>query len=210
MSALGHKQTYAPQQAMSAFPPIATVKADIRKRSVCFTPKSGHVRCQQECLLWVKSGPFASRWPCLHCCIERCTLGIAVSGGDCLWRLSCDVQVFPSYWSPWLRSRSHLSPARFQSVDIQRMRSNAFARRSAEGFRKMQRGITVGLTVTVVRARTAPLAAKTAKHASPRLLALDGPIRLGMRWRFHRAVAANKRGPRVRASCPRSGRSEIR
>jgi hypothetical protein len=29
MSALGHKQTYALQQAMSALPPIATVKADI-------------------------------------------------------------------------------------------------------------------------------------------------------------------------------------
>jgi hypothetical protein len=32
MSALGHKRTYAPQQAMSALPPIATAKADIRKR----------------------------------------------------------------------------------------------------------------------------------------------------------------------------------
>src|SRR5215470_6041015 len=32
MSALGQKQTYAPQQAMSASPPIATAKADIRKR----------------------------------------------------------------------------------------------------------------------------------------------------------------------------------
>jgi hypothetical protein len=29
MSALGHKRTYAPQQAMSALPPIATAKADI-------------------------------------------------------------------------------------------------------------------------------------------------------------------------------------
>jgi hypothetical protein len=29
MSALGQKQTYALQQAMSALPPIATVKADI-------------------------------------------------------------------------------------------------------------------------------------------------------------------------------------
>src|SRR5262245_20490931 len=33
MSALGHKQTYAPQNVMSALPPIATAKADIRKRS---------------------------------------------------------------------------------------------------------------------------------------------------------------------------------
>jgi len=31
MSALGHKRTYAPQQAMSAIPPISTAKADIRK-----------------------------------------------------------------------------------------------------------------------------------------------------------------------------------
>jgi hypothetical protein len=30
MSALGQKQTFALQQAMSALPPIATVKADIR------------------------------------------------------------------------------------------------------------------------------------------------------------------------------------
>jgi len=29
MSALGHKQTYAVQKAMSALPPIATAKADI-------------------------------------------------------------------------------------------------------------------------------------------------------------------------------------
>jgi hypothetical protein len=33
MSALGHKRTYALQQAMSALPPIATTKA---------TPESGH------------------------------------------------------------------------------------------------------------------------------------------------------------------------
>jgi hypothetical protein len=44
-SALGQKQTYALQKAMSALPPIATAKADSRKRSVCFTPESGHVRC---------------------------------------------------------------------------------------------------------------------------------------------------------------------
>src|SRR5262245_52205683 len=29
MSALGHKRTYAPQQVMSALPPIATAKADM-------------------------------------------------------------------------------------------------------------------------------------------------------------------------------------
>ena len=35
MSALGQKQTYALQQAMSALPPIATAKADM----VCITPR---------------------------------------------------------------------------------------------------------------------------------------------------------------------------
>jgi hypothetical protein len=33
MSALGQKQTCAPQKVMSALPPIATAKADFRKRS---------------------------------------------------------------------------------------------------------------------------------------------------------------------------------
>jgi hypothetical protein len=42
MSALGQKRTYAPQQAMSALPPIATAKADIRaaRGHVGFTPKA--------------------------------------------------------------------------------------------------------------------------------------------------------------------------
>jgi hypothetical protein len=44
-SALGHKQTYAVQTAMSALPPKATTKANSRKSHVCFTPESGHVRC---------------------------------------------------------------------------------------------------------------------------------------------------------------------
>src|SRR5262245_6153950 len=39
MSALGHKQTYASQQVMSALPPIATAKADIRKRSCPLCPR---------------------------------------------------------------------------------------------------------------------------------------------------------------------------
>src|SRR5262245_58296713 len=39
MSALGQKQTCAVQLAMSAFPPIATVKADIRKRSCLLYPQ---------------------------------------------------------------------------------------------------------------------------------------------------------------------------
>jgi hypothetical protein len=36
MSALGHKRTYAVQQPMSALPPIATAKADIRKTAPKF------------------------------------------------------------------------------------------------------------------------------------------------------------------------------
>ena len=35
MSALGHKQTYAVQKAMSASPLIATAKADLRKKRTC-------------------------------------------------------------------------------------------------------------------------------------------------------------------------------
>jgi hypothetical protein len=39
MSALGQKQTYALQQATSALPPIATAKADMRKRSCPLYPQ---------------------------------------------------------------------------------------------------------------------------------------------------------------------------
>jgi len=39
MSALGHKRTYAAQQAMSALHPIATTKADMRKRSCPLYPR---------------------------------------------------------------------------------------------------------------------------------------------------------------------------
>ena len=39
MSALGQKQTYAVQNVMSALPPIATAKADIRKRSCLLYPQ---------------------------------------------------------------------------------------------------------------------------------------------------------------------------
>src|SRR5262245_16655869 len=39
MSALGHKQTYAVQNAMSALPPIATAKADIRNGSCLLYPR---------------------------------------------------------------------------------------------------------------------------------------------------------------------------
>src|SRR5262245_7884439 len=39
MSALGHKQTYAVQKAMSALPRIATARADFRKRSCLLYPQ---------------------------------------------------------------------------------------------------------------------------------------------------------------------------
>src|SRR5262249_28364691 len=39
MSALGQKQTYAVQKPMSALPPIATAKADFRKRSCLLYPR---------------------------------------------------------------------------------------------------------------------------------------------------------------------------
>jgi hypothetical protein len=45
MSALGYNQTYAAQQAMSALPPIATAKADIRNGSCLLyllRARSGH------------------------------------------------------------------------------------------------------------------------------------------------------------------------
>src|SRR5215510_6730579 len=38
-SALGHKQTYVLQKAMSALPPIATAKADSRKQSCLLYPQ---------------------------------------------------------------------------------------------------------------------------------------------------------------------------
>jgi len=54
MSALGQKQTFAPQNGMSALPPEATAKADLRH--VCFTPESGHVQRDSVCRLWARSG----------------------------------------------------------------------------------------------------------------------------------------------------------
>jgi hypothetical protein len=38
MSALGHKRTYAVHKAMSALPPIATAKADFRKKAMSALP----------------------------------------------------------------------------------------------------------------------------------------------------------------------------
>jgi hypothetical protein len=61
MSALGQKQTYAPQKAMSALAPIATAKADSSKGHVCFTFESGHVRCNYGCQLRARSGTHAAQ-----------------------------------------------------------------------------------------------------------------------------------------------------
>src|SRR5262245_24197069 len=55
MSALGQKQTCALPQPMSALPPIATVKADSRKRSCLLYPHSGRVQRTSPCLLRAKS-----------------------------------------------------------------------------------------------------------------------------------------------------------
>ena len=56
MSALGQKQTFALQKSMSALPPIATAKADIRNWSCPLYPESGHVQRKHRCLLWANSG----------------------------------------------------------------------------------------------------------------------------------------------------------
>src|SRR5262245_1280038 len=54
MSALGQKPTYAVQKGMSALPPIATMKAEIRKRSCLLYPRKR--RRTRSCLLWANSG----------------------------------------------------------------------------------------------------------------------------------------------------------
>ena len=41
MSALGHKQTFAVQNGMSALHPIATVKADIALQDACSSSDTG-------------------------------------------------------------------------------------------------------------------------------------------------------------------------
>jgi len=56
MSALGQKQTCAVQKGMSALPPIATAKADFRKRSCPLYPRKRTCAVITQCLLWAKSG----------------------------------------------------------------------------------------------------------------------------------------------------------
>jgi hypothetical protein len=44
MSALGQKQTFAPQQVMSALPPIATAKADMPQMVMSALPLKADIR----------------------------------------------------------------------------------------------------------------------------------------------------------------------
>jgi hypothetical protein len=55
MSALGQKQTFAPQKAMSALPPIATAKAYFRTRSCLLYPR----KRMCSALAYVCFGPIA-------------------------------------------------------------------------------------------------------------------------------------------------------
>jgi hypothetical protein len=59
MSALGQKQTFAPQKAMSALPPDSDRKSGFPHRGhVCFTPE-----CDMcSALAHVRFGPIADHW----------------------------------------------------------------------------------------------------------------------------------------------------
>src|SRR5262249_20428468 len=59
MSALGHKRTYAVQKAMSALPPIATAKADMRKWSCPLYPRKQTCAMQMSMSAWGKKRTFA-------------------------------------------------------------------------------------------------------------------------------------------------------
>ena len=61
MSALGRRQTCAPQKAMSVLRRIATAKADSRKRYVCFTPRKRTCAAQTRCQLRANSGQKRTR-----------------------------------------------------------------------------------------------------------------------------------------------------
>jgi hypothetical protein len=57
MSALGHKPTYAVQKGTSALPPIATAKADSRKRSCpLYPPKADMCGATRDVRFGAKSG----------------------------------------------------------------------------------------------------------------------------------------------------------
>jgi hypothetical protein len=62
MSALGQKQTYAPQKVMSALPPKATTKADMQQRVMSVLPPKADM-CSARC--HVCFGPKADiDWRC--------------------------------------------------------------------------------------------------------------------------------------------------
>jgi hypothetical protein len=57
MSALGQKQTFAPQKGDVRFTPNSDRESGFPANGhVRFTPKSGHVQCTRPCLLWANSG----------------------------------------------------------------------------------------------------------------------------------------------------------
>ena len=66
MSALGQKQTFALQQAMSALHPIATAKADSRKRSCPLCPRKRTLAAYSiisSAICWRRSDhPFGLLW----------------------------------------------------------------------------------------------------------------------------------------------------
>jgi hypothetical protein len=62
MSALGQKQTYAPQKAMAALPRIAIAKANSYKSHVRFTLESGRLCCHGA----VRPGRSTSVGPLKH------------------------------------------------------------------------------------------------------------------------------------------------
>jgi|GEM_PF-2071347 hypothetical protein len=55
MSALGHKRTYAVQKGMSAFPPIATAKADMSPQMIVSAlPRKRTCAAKPSGLLWAQ------------------------------------------------------------------------------------------------------------------------------------------------------------
>jgi hypothetical protein len=100
MSALGHKQTYAAQQAMSALHPIATAKADSRKRSCPLYPRKrtcavhaamsalGHKRTCANIAISFKQhvGALQKRfWNCEANCLGRSEINDKLEFGGLLY-----------------------------------------------------------------------------------------------------------------------------
>jgi hypothetical protein len=62
MSALGQKQTFAPQKAMSALPPIATAKADIISRGAWSSGQKQRSLTMYEEAILTLSAPSRVPW----------------------------------------------------------------------------------------------------------------------------------------------------